>query len=274
MNFFSRLSLGWEITLNSFKVIKENKQLLLFPVFSGLAMLAVLSTFVIGVFSATSFDDEFLLQLPDYIVYGSIALFYFVCYFIILFFNVALVHCAKMYFHGEVPTVRAGIYFSLSRWKAILMWALCAGTVGALLRIIQENTGWVGRVISGLIGVVWSIATFFVVPIIAYEESDPFQAVKRSSQLMKEKWGESIGSAFSFGFVKIVAMILLFVVAGCLMMIHPILGFVVGGVGLLAGITILSAAEMIFISAIYHHVHGDPVEQFQEGLVNRLFEGK
>jgi hypothetical protein len=274
MRFFDRLSLGWEIALNSFKVIKENKQLLLFPVFSGLALLAILATFVAGLFAASSVDIENLPAELDAVLLGSTLLFYFTCYFVILFFNVALIHCTKMYFNGETPTVRAGIAYSVTRIKAILLWAFFAGTVSGVLKIIQENTGWIGRLISGLIGIVWSIATFFVVPVIAYEETDPIKAVKRSSALMRENWGESLGSAFSFGIIKLIAVFGIGMIGWLLSFIHPVVGIIAGGTGLLAVITVLSAAEVIFISAVYHRINGNPVEQFQEQLVQRLFEKK
>lgn len=104
-----------------------------------------------------------------------------------MFFNVALMHCTKLYFSGEEVTLQKGLQFSISRLGTILSWALFAATVGTLLKIIQENLGKIGKIVIGLIGIVWNVATFFVVPVIAYENTNATGAFKRSVQLMKEK---------------------------------------------------------------------------------------
>src|SRR6202011_2079960 len=104
-------------------------------------------------------------------------------------------------------------------------WAIFAATVGTILRAIQDKVGALGKIITGLIGIVWSIATFFVVPVIAYENLGPIDAFKRSAEIMKEKWGESLGSTFSFGLLRLVAFILVCFPLFCLgLIINPIVG--------------------------------------------------
>src|SRR6186713_715560 len=58
MNFFTRLSNGWNIALNSFAVLKENRQLILFPILSGISMVLVISSFVVVLFAAAGWDVE------------------------------------------------------------------------------------------------------------------------------------------------------------------------------------------------------------------------
>ena len=64
-----------------------------------------------------------------------------------------------------------------------------AATVGLIFRLLEENLGKIGQIIAALAGVAWSITTFFVVPVLAYENLTPIAAFKRSAQIMKEKWG-------------------------------------------------------------------------------------
>jgi len=155
--------------------------------------------------------------------YAVLFAFYVINYFIVIFFNIGLIHCTHLYFKGEQVSVRKGLQFSLSIIGRIFTWALFAGTVGFILKIIQQRSGIVGKIITGLIGVVWSIATFFVLPVIAYENVGPIDAVKRSSQLMKEKWGESLTSRFSFGLFQMLAILLLGVPLFFLgSIIHPV----------------------------------------------------
>src|SRR6185369_17256862 len=94
--------------------------------------------------------------------------YYLINYFIVVFFNTALTHCTRLYFKGEEVTIEKGIRFSFSRIGAIFLWSMFAATIGTILRLLEENAGWLGKLVISLIGVVWSIATFFVVPILAY----------------------------------------------------------------------------------------------------------
>ncbi|GAA4323426.1 DUF6159 family protein [Flaviaesturariibacter amylovorans] len=283
MGFFDRLSNGWNITMSSFKVLRANKQLIVFPVLSGAALVLIMASFGLAILAAFGFDVEFLeseffgAESSGSMVlnYGLIFCFYVVNYFVITFFNMALIHCARLYFHGEEVTVSAGLRFSLSRIGVIFSWALFAATVGTILRAIQENTGIVGKIITGLIGIVWSIATFFVVPVIAYENCGPIDAFRRSAQLMREKWGESLGSRIGFGVVNLLAFILLAVVVVALgATVHWALGVAIAVMGAFSIMIVMSAAETIFIAAVYHNVTGTPVEHFNQQLIDGLFEPK
>ncbi|RYY89823.1 MAG: hypothetical protein EOO15_05025 [Chitinophagaceae bacterium] len=273
MSFIDRMSLGWRIAMNSFRVLRANKQLIIFPILSGASLLLVLGSFL-GIFFAFSGFDEID---PDnvFVNYGTLFFFYLINYFIITFFNMALVHCTRLYFEGEEASVRAGIRFSVSRLRFILAWSLLAATVGTALRIIQENVGIVGKIITAVVGVVWSVATFFVVPVIAYENLGPIDAVKRSAQLMRQKWGESLGSRFSFGIVNILAFLLIVVPLFFLgLSIHVVLGVALAVTGLLLVSAIISAAQTIFVSSVYQNVTGSTREHFDQRLVDQLFVSK
>ncbi len=252
MNFFTRLSNGWTIALNSFAVLKENRQLILFPVLSGISMVLVIGSFVVVLFASSGWDAGAIRDQSTVVNYAIVFLYYLINYFIIVFFNTALVHCTHLYFNGEKPTIGQGLRFSMSRIGAILSWAIFAATVGTILRLIQDKLGWLGKIITGLIGVVWSIATFFVVPVIAYENLGPIDAFKRSATLMKEKWGESLGATFSFGIVQMLGILLLAIPSFILgLLIHPVVGIVLFALGVFTILVVMSAAKVIFVSAVY-----------------------
>jgi hypothetical protein len=275
MNFSDRLSNGWTIAMNSFKVLKEHKQLIIFPILSGFAILLVMGSFATVLLSQAGWDPENLSFEGTPLYYLFVFGFYLLNYFIVVFFNMALIHCTRLYFRGEEVSVRAGLQFSMSRLGAIFSWAFFAATIGLLLKTIQDNVGWLGKILIGIIGVVWSIATFFVVPIIAYENVGPLDAFKRSSKLMKEKWGESLSANFSFVLIQILGMIVvgvpLYLIGAAF---NPILGFVLAAVGVFIMISVISAAQTIFVSAIYHNINGDPVKHFNQQMVDQLFAKK
>jgi Family of unknown function (DUF6159) len=275
MSIFTRMSNGWRITMNSFKVLKANRQLIIFPILSGLSLLVLFGSFVIALLASADWHPENIDTSRKIGSYVVIFLFYIINYFIIVYFNTALIHCTSLYFKGEEVTVRKGLDFSNSRLASIFLWAIFAGTVGAILKIIQENLGTAGRIITGLTGIVWSIATFFVVPVLAYENLGPIDALKRSVKLMKEKWGESLGASFSFGLVQLLGVFIVAIPAVIIaMVIHPIAGIAVGVLGLLLLFAVVSATQTIFVSAIYHNITGDPVELYDQQYVDNLFAKK
>lgn len=274
MTFMNRFSNGWTIASNSFKVLKENRQLILFPILSGISMIVIVASFFTAVLGFNGWNIDNVQENSRVAGYAILFAFYIVNYFVIVFFNMALIHCTSLYFKGEEVTVRKGIDFSMSRIGSIFAWAVFAGIVGGILKIIQENVGSLGKIITGLIGVVWSIATFFVVPVIAYENLSPMAAFKRSASLMKEKWGERIGAGFSFFLINLVSVAAIGIVALVIGSVNMIAGVFVGVLGVLLLMTIMSAVKTIFISSIYHNINGDPVELYNQQFIDNLFEYK
>jgi hypothetical protein len=275
MSFFDRLSNGWTLAMNSFKVLKENKQLIIFPILSGISILLIVGSFVFVFLGVNGWNDEFLDETNNLTAYLYMFLFYLVNYFVVVFFNMALIHCTRLYFRGEEVSINAGLRFSMSRIGVIFLWSVFAATVGMILKIIQEESGFIGKIITGIIGIIWAIATFFVVPIIAYENLGPIAAFKRSSQMMKQKWGESLGATFSFGLIQFIATIVLLIPAFILgSLIHPILGIGFGIVAFMLITAVFSAAQTIFVSAVYHNINDEPVKHFNQQMIDNLFQKK
>lgn len=275
MNIFDRFSNGWTIALNSFAVLKENRQLILFPIMSGISMVLVIGSFITVLLASSGWDLQVYNDQSPVVNYSILFVYYLVNYTVIVFFNTALVHCTSLYFSGEEVTIGKGLRFSLSRMGAILSWAVFAATVGTILRLLQDSFGRVGKIITSLIGIVWSIATFFVVPVIASENLGPIAAFKRSSLLVKEKWGEGLGATFSFGLIQLVAFVLLAIPSfGLGYLVHPIAGIVLFALGAFTIVVVLNAAKTVFVSAIYHNINGDPVKHYNQQLADNLFREK
>lgn len=163
----------------------------------------------------------------------------------------------------------------MSRIGVIFSWALFAGVVGTILKAIQENSGIVGKIITGIIGIVWGVATFFVVPVIAYENKGPLEAFKRSSQLMREKWGESLAGNFSLGLIQFIGVLVVGVVFFMIgYIIHPMAGVALAILGCFIVTAIISAAQTIFVSAVYHNITNEPTVHFSQQLIDGLFQEK
>jgi hypothetical protein len=163
----------------------------------------------------------------------------------------------------------------MSRIGSIFAWAMLAATVGTLLKMLEENFGWIGKIIIGLVGIAWSIASFFVVPVLAYENMGPIDSFKRSAKMMKEKWGESLGGTFSLGLIQLVALIVVSVSLFLLGAVYHVLaGVLLAILGAMLVFAVMSATQTIFISAVYHNITGDPVKEFNQQMIDNLFERK
>jgi len=275
MAFSERMSNGWKLTMSSFKILKANQQLIIFPILSAISLVLVIGSFFTFLLADSGWDLDNLRAFSQAGYYAVVFLFYVVNYFIVVFFNMALIHCTRLYLQGEEVTIKKGLQFSVSRIGAIFSWALVAATVGLILKAIQENSGIVGKIVTGLIGVVWSVATFFVVPVIAYENVGPIDAVKRSTQMMKEKWGESLTAGFSFGLIHFLGILVICVPLFFLgNLIHPIVGIAAAVAAFFVIMAIMDAAKTIFVSAVYNNIKGDVSEHFDQQLVDSLFRQK
>jgi len=132
---------------------------------------------------------------------------YVVNYFVIVFFNVALVAVANSRLMGGSWTFKDGLELAWERKGTILEWALVAATVGVLLRTLEERLGLMGRLIMRIIGIAWTLACYFVVPVLAFEDLTPIDALKRSSKLFRDTWGEKVIGGFSLSMVSLVLML-------------------------------------------------------------------
>jgi hypothetical protein len=260
----SKFSRSWQLVKQSFAILRSDKQLMLFPVFSAVScfiLTAIIATG--GAFlllparaAALAAGEQFRPNQSPLFLIGMFTL-YVVNYFVIVFFNVALVGVANSRLMGGTWTFRDGLELAWERKGTIFQWALVAATVGVILRTLEERLGLIGRLIMRIIGLAWALACYFVVPVLAFEDLTPIQAVKRSAKLFRDTWGEKVIGGFS---LSLVSMVLMLPGIG-LVIFAAILG---GGIGLLIGLVVMflyflllsvfmSAVGGIFNAALYRY---------------------
>ena len=259
---FERLSRSWDLVKASWSVLQQDKELLLFPLISSVAMLAVVACFALPVIGIVGFDG--VARLADgggtMAQYALAFLFYVVQYFVMFYFNAALVGAAMIRLDGGNPTLGDGLAIASSRLGSIGGYALIAATVGMVLRMIQERVGFIGRIIVGMLGVGWTVATFLVVPVLVTRDVGPVDAVKESAVLLKRTWGENIigqgGIGLAFGLIQLGiilgGMLLVFGVAAATHNVGLIIATVVALVlVLLASVLVQAALSGIYSAALY-----------------------
>lgn len=273
---FRRMGYGIELAKQSFRVLRLDKELLLFPIFSAIACLLVSASFIAPLV-AGGFFDNLAGDDPGAIMYLVVFGFYVANYFVIIFFNAAVVECAIIRFRGGDPTVADGLKGASGRLPQIFGWAVVAATVGIILRAIEERSGLVGRIVSGLLGLAWSAATFFVVPIIVMERLGPIAAAKRSTRIVRQTWREAVGAHLGIGAISF----LLYIVCGAVialgmaMMSTPIVGgtlAVAGLLGMLAVALCSSVVSAIVTGALYMYAgQGQVPDHFERETLDRVF---
>lgn len=276
MGFFDRLKNGWKLAKVSLRTINENRELLLFPVFSTISLILILATFFGGSYFLIGDSIEGILEnesVSDVFAYGMIFIYYLINFFIVVFFNSALIHCAMKHFNDEPTSLGDGFQFALSRVGKILSWAIVSATVGTILQIISES-GKIGQFIASLIGAAWSVLTFFVVPVLIYEDKSVFDSIKSSTNMMKEKWGESLAGNVSFTLIMILGLVGAIGTGFLLGYIHPIIGVTIGAILAILVFTIISAAKTVFVAAVYNHVKGLPIGDFDSEILDSSFMSK
>ncbi len=280
---FQRLSNSWELVKASWRVLLADKELMVFPLVAFLASVVVLITFAVptvlaGVLDSAVADGE--LSVFSYIVAFA---FYTVMYFVTIFFNTALVGAAMIRLEGGDPTVGDGFRIAFSKLSTIFGYALIAATVGTILRAISERSGALGRIVVSLVGLVWNVATFLVVPVLVMEKVGPVEAVKRSSGLLKETWGEQIAGNLSVGLIFGLITFLV-ILAGIPLVILAVMsgsvGLIVTAVALVILLIMLislvsSTLSGIYTAAVYRYATtGDTGGYFDADMVKGAFKLK
>ena len=254
---FDKFSRSWTLVKASAGVLRSDKELLLFPVLSGLCTLLVMATFVLPIFALRLFEAG-----GNQVLGGILAfLFYFFTYSITFFFNSALVAAALIRLEGGDPTVADGLAAARSRIGPILGYAAIAATVGMLLQALKnkENNFLVRMFASGL-GVAWTLATFLVVPVLVAENVGPVDALKQSVKLLKRTWGENaignVGVGLAFGLLMTVAILVGVALVFGAAMVSVELAIVVAALAVF-GVVLLgilqSALSGVYSAALYRY---------------------
>ena len=206
---FERIMRSFELVKASWRILMEDKKLLAFPIMSGIITLLVVATFVVPLIIS---NGAYSLATDSVTGIVLLFLFYLVCYFVVIFFNVGLISCVHAKLNGKDMTVREGLSAAGRHLGSIVAWAVIAATVGLILHMIEDRAGLLGQIAAAVVGGVWSLVTLFVMPVLAFEDKNVFSAMKESLELFKKTWGESVVGTISitliFGAIGVVGLLL------------------------------------------------------------------
>lgn len=267
----SKLSRSWELARASLSVLRSDRELLLFPLMSAVAILMLFASFIVPAikFHLVAQDQT----QPPPVFYVWMGLFYLAVYFVGLFFNTALVGAALIRLSGGNPTVGDGLAIAWRRAGTIFGYAVIAATVGVVLNAISERLGFVGRFIVGLVGLGWAVATFLVVPVLATRDVGPMDAIKESSGLLRRSWGENLAGNAGLGLATVLVFfaVALTGLPGGVALLHTPLHMV--GVGVITA-TVIALAVIGLGSAALTGIYSAALYRFAvDGTAPPGFEG-
>ena len=204
---FGTIGHTFELMKMSWRVLMLDRELILFPVMSAVGMVLLAGAVFAGGLLGGAFGlaeeggegSGGDLALGLVLAFGSSA--------IVIFFNAALVAAAQERLRGGDPNVTSGLKAASAHVPQILAWALITTAVTLILQALRERGGIAGQVASMVGGIAWSLATFFVIPLLVAEGIGPIEAIRRSSSLLRQTWGRQISASFGFGIVTIGAII-------------------------------------------------------------------
>lgn len=284
MQEMGRFARSWMLFKTSLSVVANNRELLLFPIVTALLMIVIFLFFLAPValmptgYSLTQVEhwqtigNRIVVETAagdsekPHFTFSTPALAYLVflylaSMFLATFFNVAFYNEILAALSGQPVSVGRGLRFAMTRLKAILMWSLLAGIVGLVIKALEERFGLVGRIVMRLIGVAWSVASVFAVPIIVREEeaTNPVRTLKKSADILRRTWGEAligyVGVSFASGLIVLGSLVFLLIAviasialnSGWIIGIAAVLWFL----GVLAFGYLTSVMSQVYKGALY-----------------------
>ena len=275
---FESISRSIGLVKESWKVLSLDKEILLFPVLSGIALLLVVISFIIPALFI-GFGSHGGASGIDGLLIVGIFLFYLFCYFVVIFFNTALITCARIRLTGGDPTFMDGIHNAVGHIRQIFVWAIVSATIGLILHALQNRSGLIGQVVIGLIGAAWSLVTYFVVPVMIFEEKGTWASIKESVELFRKTWGESLVGQISISLIFMIlgvlglAPLFIAVFTGSYGLVLPLLAVFIVWILILA--VIGSALQGIYNTALYLYAStGTVPTAFSKDAVENAFAPK
>lgn len=276
MNSFTR---SFALARASWQVLLSEKELLGYTLLGSLVtVIAIIVLAVPGVLvyiaSGGSQNSNGAVHSP--LAWVLVFILYLVVSFITLFFNTALIGTALVRLRGGDPNFSQGLQIARNNLGHIFVFALISATVGVILMLIEEKLRFVGPIVRTILGAAWGVATFLVVPVMVAEGIAPFDAIKRSTELLRKTWGEQIIGSGGIGLVMFLLALLAVIPVVLGVLTQTPVGIAIGIViaVLYIGLIFAVGASLsgIYRAAVYLYAEtGTTPAQFDGGLLQGAF---
>lgn len=267
------------IVRESWEVLKQDKEIMLFPVFSSIVtmfavvLMSVVYYFVVlnGNFGALNTSSDASLNTP--LNYLTMFVYYLVVFFIVSFFEVCVLIVVQGRFSGQDLNMKDGLDGAKKNAGKILAWAAISATVGVILQIISDKSKILGKIVSFVLGSAWNLLTYFSLPALVIANLGVKDAFKESARVIRKNWGETIIVNFGVGLFFMVIFFVLAVFCVGAIILAPVLPmFILVGVFFVLAVIILSiisaTLSTIFKLALFNYARtGEVPKGFSRELI-------
>lgn len=254
-----RIARGLRLSRLSWSVVRRRPGLLVIPAFSLLIQVAG-SVLLFGPWAMDIVDHHSRGRL-----FLDAAIGAYPATFVVTYFNVAFYSLAAATIDGRPLTTAQAFERARGRVRTIAWWALIATLVGVALRALEHAPagGYLRQGVEWVADAAWSLATFFVVPVLALEDVGVRAALRRSAATIRGTWGESvtgtiaIGGALGFVMLAAIGAGAAGVAAGSS---GYVAGYVLTGVCAIvvaAAMLVQTAMSQVFRLAVYRYATGE-----------------
>lgn len=267
MSVVGRLGTGVKLAGRSAGVLRRHPRLAVFPVVSGVASAVFVATVFGAAGVAGTLDSDPGIVAVLFGLYAGTA-------FLAAFCNAALVWAAREAFEGRSPSVGTAFRAASRHLPALVAWALVSAVVGLALRAIEESSDLAGAIIAALLSLGWTALTYFVVPVVVFEDAGPWSMFGESGRVVRETWGEAMGTEFGLGVVTfLLALPGVLLTVGLLVVLPDgngvLIALAVGGGLTLVGFVFGTALEGVAKTALYRYAReGSVVDGFDEPMLD------
>lgn len=282
----------------SLTVVKDNRTLLWYPIFSIVMTFILLATGIWAFVVGSNISAEAARHTAQV---ASLVIAFLIINLVGTISSAAFFLSATQALEGERTSFKKGFQKAWEKRKYLLQWALFSTGVFFLIFLVQSGldrlmgpfSKGIGRfltpVIGSLLSLGWAFASFFAIPVLLAHPDTPLPTLKRSLDLFKRTWGENVTASVSFGLLGMVLGMLTLTLAGMVVMainygifrVNPdvpgfVFGIVYAAVALPSIMTltiVLSAVQSIFAASLYRYAEtGDYVGPYSKEMIEGAFK--
>ena len=257
------------------------------PEFIKIPLLGAIATFL----TALAFGALTLLitlVTTNTIVLCVFALLYLTSSYLVIFsFQSVMIFAANTRLSGGDPTIPQAYSFVQLKLVKLGLWAMANAFLGWVLSIFGERS-IVARVLESIVGATWQALNFFTLPIILLEDLSLPQSMRKSSVLLKMKWGKvlrtkvrlSLASIFYFALIALLFIVLAGVIYTktqgntiLMVILLTILALLAVGVGAYY-LMIYASYNLYAKTVLYRYANNLPTPGIEEYILAGAFEVK
>ena len=275
----------FETIINTFKLIGHSlslafrhKRLLIIPAITGLmavlvfaGMIGLIMLYVWGYKEQARAMTESETQKIIFTLVWFFVYFFFTN-LILTIGELILAHATGDFFRTGKVSLADATSKGFQRFGITLAWAATAAVIYSIAKLFKDeekNRPTLGDAI--MLG--WRLATFFIVPVFAFEQQGVIASIKQSATIFKNHFGKTAVATFSFG--QLICLLMLFsgllLKAGSYVGIPSLMNAILVGSFALVAYAFITSARVIFTTALYFHVKGYSTGGFNTDYLEKSF---